>query len=133
MKRGFLTICLILLASTSLWAQQPFKQVSPKTSTDTSAKKPALEPYTLWRLPKPAYNPRYLQIIPSAQTGRDIQTPDAESPFRFINGAVYVSLLGGSAAIPMSGGGASGCFTASLPERREQLKKFIEVLPPKVW
>ena len=44
--------------------------------------------------------------------------------FVFVNGAAYMRLGGGS-LFPISGGGASGCFSVDLPQRIQRIDDFI--------
>ena len=43
--------------------------------------------------------------------------------FVFINGAAYMRL--GGSLFPISGGGASGCFSLNLPQRIQRINDFI--------
>jgi len=43
--------------------------------------------------------------------------------FVFMNGAAYMRL--GGSLFPISGGGASGCFSLNLPQRIEHIEDFI--------
>lgn len=48
-----------------------------------------------------------------------------EGPFVVLDGAVYMRLSGGPFLLPVSGGGASGCFSLDLPQRIKDLKEFV--------
>jgi len=56
------------------------------------------------------------------------QSTQPESPFFVMNGAVSMRVLGGRFFIPISGGGASGCFSLDLPQRITNLKEFVPKL-----
>jgi hypothetical protein len=43
--------------------------------------------------------------------------------FVFVNGAAYMRL--GGSLFPISGGGASGCFSLDLPQRIQRINDFI--------
>jgi hypothetical protein len=45
------------------------------------------------------------------------------------DGALYLDIFGNGTLIPVPGGGASGCFSLDLPQRRERLRNYIESLP----
>jgi hypothetical protein len=45
-----------------------------------------------------------------------------EVQFVVKDGAVYFGMPGSGVLVPMSGGGASGCFTRDLPQRIERLR-----------
>ncbi|HSB11422.1 MAG TPA: hypothetical protein VLM38_18180 [Blastocatellia bacterium] len=53
----------------------------------------------------------------------------AETRIVVRDGAVYYEMLGGT-LIPFPGGGASGCFSVDLADRREKLRRTIEAFPP---
>ncbi len=59
-----------------------------------------------------------------------VQAFDTE--FVFKSGALYFKLGVLDVLLPVPGGGASGCFTLDLAQRAEQLRRFIEQLPPKI-
>ena len=46
--------------------------------------------------------------------------------FVFVNGAAYMRL--GGSLFPISGGGASGCFSVDLPQRIKRIDDFIRHL-----
>ena len=56
------------------------------------------------------------------------QSQNQEGPFVFQDGALYMRLPGGQFLVPMSGGGASGCFSLDLPQRITNLKEFTPKL-----
>src|SRR5437868_2811406 len=61
------------------------------------------------------------------------QSRNQEGPFVFQDGALYMRLTGGQFLVPVSGGGASGCFSLDLPQRITNLKEFtpkLEALEP---
>jgi hypothetical protein len=58
-------------------------------------------------------------ISPSGQSNKQ------EGPFVFQDGALYMRVPGGQFLMPVSGGGASGCFSLDLPQRITNLKEFI--------
>ena len=65
----------------------------------------------------------------------DRQTPSvsiALPDYVFKDGAFYMVLAGSNVLIPMSGGGASGCFTKDLDQRENKLKDYTKKLPRKV-
>ena len=56
--------------------------------------------------------------------------PVTKSKFIVRDGAVYLSIFENSMKVPLIGGGASDCFSLYLPERIENLKRYIETLTP---
>jgi hypothetical protein len=77
-----------------------------------------------FRLPRPPF------IFGQAQTINSGIRASSESakqvgPFVVMDGAVYMRLPGSPFLFPVSGGGASGCFTLDLPQRIEDLKEFV--------
>jgi hypothetical protein len=58
------------------------------------------------------------------------ESKQQEGPFVFQGGALYMRVPGGQLLLPVSGGGASGCFNLDLPQRIENLKEFIPRLGP---
>jgi hypothetical protein len=63
-----------------------------------------------------------LIFSPSGQSNKQ------EGLFVFQDGAVYMRVPGGKFLMPVSGGGASGCFSLDLPQRIRNLKEFIPEL-----
>jgi hypothetical protein len=54
------------------------------------------------------------------------------TPFTVVNGAVYLKYTGPGPLIPMSGGGASGCF-GYVPDLRDaKLKELMKQAPVKL-
>jgi hypothetical protein len=51
------------------------------------------------------------------------QSGSQTGDFVFVNGAAYMRL--GGSLFPLSGGGASGCFSLDLPQRIERIDDFI--------
>ncbi len=54
------------------------------------------------------------------------QSGNQTGDFVFVNGAAYMRL--GGFLFPISGGGASGCFSLDLPQRIERIDDFIRRL-----
>ena len=72
-----------------------------------------------FRLEVPGNN---LNKLPPSLDQLGNQTDD----FVFVNGAAYMRL--GGSLLPISGGGASGCFSLDLPQRIERIDDFIRHL-----
>ena len=53
---------------------------------------------------------------------------NADGPFVFVGGALYMRVWGGDFLAPVPGGGASGCFSVDLPRRIKILDEFAPKL-----
>lgn len=78
-------------------------------------------------------NIRVFPLKPN-QTGSNLEKQDypvsiIEMKYVVKDGAVYLDIFGNGSLVPVPGGGASGCFSLDLPQRRERLRTYIESLP----
>ena len=137
MKRIFGAIFLAVLIATSicskeqnvLFADDPSitletvkeRLSNPPPSTDI---KPFVSLTTSLASPGPQQTPKAKRQRPTAS----IALPE----YVFKDGAFYMVLAGSNILIPMTGGGASGCFTKGLDQRGQSLKSYVKKLPRKV-
>jgi len=126
MRRVIVGIVLILFNCTVILAQQNNKSNS-KPSTPlppvvlTAGTPP---PVPSFHLPRPDLTFGQSQTVnsgirPSAESAKQV------GPFVVVDGAVYMRMSGSPFLFPVSGGGASGCFSLDLPERTKNLKEFV--------
>jgi len=132
MRRLIAAATLIASSFILLYAQQP----------DTQSLGPALRPATSQSpalgTPQDVMSRRLSELLLNlgqSQTGSSLTPvsgkPTVEfGPFVVLNGAVYTRLPGSQFLFPVSGGGASGCFSVDLPQRIIRLKEFIPRLEP---
>lgn len=79
---------------------------------------------TSFRLPPPDFTFGQSQTINSGIRASS-ESAKQVGPFVVLDGAVYMRVSGSPFLFPVSGGGASGCFTLDLPQRIENLKEFV--------
>lgn len=123
MTRLIAGLILIVFNCTLILAQQTDKQsVRPKTPVPTGV--PASDPppkVVTFQLSAPDFTFGQSQPTLIRASG---QSTKQVGPFVVMNGAVYMRLLGDQFLVPVSGGGASGCFSLNLPQRITNLKEF---------
>lgn len=139
MKRPIALVILIALNFIVVWAQQTDKPtLTPPTMAQIVSPTAPLADVgssQLTALRSPYGQPKIesQMIRPAGQSMTPVGT------FVVMNGAVYVVfptyLPGDKFLVPMSGGGASGCFSVDLPGRIEKPQEFMPKLeslePPK--
>jgi hypothetical protein len=124
MTRLIAGLILIVFNCAVILAQQTDKQ-SERPTTPVPVGVPASDPQpkvVTFQLSAPDFT--FGQSQPTLIRSSDQSTKQV-GPFVVMNGAVYMSLLGGQFLVPMSGGGASGCFSLDLPQRITTIKEFI--------
>lgn len=122
MQRLFAGVILVVLSCTMVWSQE-------KGQASTAPKAPVVvagsDPLTVlapFRLSPPPFS-RSSEFRHHTVSEAPPET-NPEIPFVVVNGAVYVRLPAGL-LMPMSGGGASGCFSADLPQRIAALDGYL--------
>lgn len=129
MTRLIAGLILIVFNCTLILAQQTDKQsVRPKTpvpaGVPASDTPPDAASFAL-SAPHFIFGQSQINNLIVPQSG---QSTKQVGPFVVMNGAVYMRLLGDQFLVPVSGGGASGCFSLDLPQRITNLKEFIPKL-----
>ncbi|MEK6279517.1 MAG: hypothetical protein AABN95_04110 [Acidobacteriota bacterium] len=127
MRRLIAGLILIALNSIVVMAQQTDQQsLDTKTPAPTGLLASEKHAVTFPLLASPfnfgQSQKNNLTIFPLGQSTKQ------HSPFVVLDGAVYISVLGIGSLIPMSGGGASGCFSRDLPQRITNLTEFLPKL-----
>lgn len=129
MRRLIIGVILVSLNCTVILAQQDDKSNSkPPTpltpivlAADTQSARASFRlrphPFTLSQFQ--AINSG---VRASAESAKQV------GPFVVVDGAVYMRVSGSPFLFPVSGGGASGCFSLDLPQRIENLKEFVPKL-----
>lgn len=125
MRRLIAATVLIALNSIMISAQQTDRQ-SVWPTVPGSAGVPAsntLPDVASFPLSEPRFtlgqaNPNNLIRPPSVDSTKQV------GAFVVVNGAVYMPLPGSQFLFPISGGGASGCFSVDLPRRITSLREF---------
>jgi|SRR5215831_4404 len=123
MRRLIAGIILIGFSWVVIFGQQPDKPGSALSTpvpnrlliSDKLPAVPSLAPSTQ-RYP---FGQHQLDLFKSPSAQSQIQ----DGPFVFQNGALYMRV--GQLLMPVSGGGASGCFSLDLPQRINNLREFI--------
>lgn len=134
MKRAFGVIFLtaLIAGSVSSAEQNIVFADDPATTLDTvkerlSNPQPDIKPFVSMANSFASKNsqskPKTNRQTPSVS----IALPD----YVYKDGAFYMVLAGSNVLIPMSGGGASGCFTKDLDQRSNKLKDYTKKLPRK--
>lgn len=124
MRRLITVVTLIAFNCIVILAQQTDKQLTAKTpvSTEVPASRTPEDGESFHVLPPQFTFGRSrakVPILPSDSSTKQ------EGTFVVLNGAVYMTALGGRSLIPMPGGGASGCFNLDLPRRITNLEEFL--------
>jgi len=124
MRRLIAGLILLAVNCMVIFGQQPDKS-GPTLSTPTTERlltSDQLPDVTSWQRSAP-HSPSG-----QPQSGLFISPSDLsktqEGSFVFQDGALYMRVAG-QLLMPVSGGGASGCFNLYLPERIKNLKEFI--------
>ena len=127
MKRLFAGTILVALNCTMIVAQQ-----NDKPGSAAAAPVPAvvLAPDALPSILSPQHLPLTQSQFRNPTNSSEDPRTNPESPFVVVNGAVYVRLPAGF-LMPMSGGGASGCFSVDLPQRIKSLDEYVPRLNPR--
>jgi hypothetical protein len=125
MKRLFVGAILVGLNCTIILAQQKDK---PGSNPTTPIPVLVLAPDSLPGIAASPLSPPHFSLGQSPfrnpTAGPADPGTNPESAFVFVKGAVYVRLPAGI-LMPMSGGGASGCFSADLPQRIIKLDEYV--------
>ena len=130
MKRLPFVLLLILVASLPAVARQK----GDKTEATAS---PADKRSPITRIKEPAAEVGWIVNYRQDKSDIILGMPDggrpstSSTPFVIVDGAVYISMPVSGVLVPMSGGGASGCFTLDLPQRIKNLRKLTEEFPPR--
>jgi hypothetical protein len=131
MRRLIAGITLIALNSAVGLAQQkdqPGSKLPTPAPTGSLVSSPPLD-VAPFQLPAPHF-PFHTSEINTRLTSSSGQASKQDGPFVFQNGALYMRVPGSQLLMPVSGGGASGCFTLDLLQRIGKLKEFIPGLDP---
>ncbi len=131
MKRVVVAVSFILSANIVILAQQAPNDKALGNKATKPQEQKASEPVRSLHLPLWTSQQKQLQTGSLDWSIFNSQLTKPENPFQIINGAVYIKLLDGLSTIPMSGGGASGCFDADLAERISKRKQHITLFPPR--
>jgi hypothetical protein len=127
MKRLIAGVILIAFNSIVVWGQQTEKpSLRTPTPVQTVAPTESLPDVGSFQLSAPHF-PSGQSKINDQLTRLTGQSATPVGPFVVMNCKVYVRLAG-DFLVPMSGGGASGCFSVDLPERIEKLKELVPKL-----
>lgn len=127
MRRLFATLISVVFAS-SLALGQDLRQATLPANTAAQTTEAIRQKAFIPNLPFPFSKSRSTE---STAVRIQIDHPIPVVPVSRIvvrDGSVYFEML--DMLIPFPGGGASGCFSVDLPERREKLRKAIEAFPP---
>ena len=126
MRKLIVGAILVLFSCTVILAQQNDKSNSkpPTPSSPSVLVMDTSSPVPSFQLPKPDFTFGQSQTVNSGIRASD-ESAKQVGPFVVVHGAVYMRLAGGSFLVPVSGGGASGCFSLDLPKRIENLKEFV--------
>jgi hypothetical protein len=129
MRRLIVGVVLVSLNCTVILAQQNDKSNSkpptPLPPIVLAAGNPSAG--TSFQLPRPPFTFGQAQTVNSGIRASSDSAKQV-GPFVVLDGAVYMRMPGGPFLLPVSGGGASGCFSLDLPQRIENLKEFVPKL-----
>jgi hypothetical protein len=124
MRKLIVSAILVSFSSIAILAQQNDKSNSkPSVSLPPSAVAADIPAVPSFQLPPLDFTSGRLPTVNSGSREPADSTKD-EGPFVVLRGAVYMRLPAGP-LVPVSGGGASGCFSLDLPQRIKNLKEFV--------
>ncbi len=129
MRKLTVSAIFVLFSCFAILAQQ----------TDKSNSKPAASlPPSALAADNPSLVPSFQLSPPALAFGKShtvtseirasAESTKPENPFVVLGGAVYMRLPGSDFLVPVSGGGASGCFSLDLPQRIKNLKEIVPKL-----
>lgn len=125
MKRPCAAVILIAFNFILILAQQTDQSFKPTTTAPAGALTLGMPPdVRSLELSKPPFT------FGQSQTKHPVIRPTISATeevgnFVVMNGAVYMHLPWDRSLVPISGGGASGCFSLDLPKRISSLNEFI--------
>jgi hypothetical protein len=131
MTRFLTTLFVLPLLVSVAFGQEPSRiRITTSTATADDGQRVEVTELQLSGMLERAALESILNPTPFPRAGTDagFRLPDAA----FTINAVYFDFGHGTALVPMTGGGASGCLTEDLANRARVLKAYSSTLPARV-